>query len=239
MRITDPDTRSALAGEYVLGTLHGRARARFELWLRSDPGLRREVARWEERLMPLTGQVPAIAPSPAVWESIHARINRRRMAQPTPGGWWQRLGFWRSASVASTLAAAVLLTYVAATPREHALLPAQTMVSVMTDDKANPALTVAWSPEAPRGGLRVRVIGHAEMAPGTAWELWMLPGGDQPPKSLGLISTHDAQTVEIPVELLRALTQAAGLAMSVEPAGGSPTGLPTGPVIYSGRCVEI
>jgi anti-sigma-K factor RskA len=86
--------------------------------------------------------------------------------------------------------------------------------------------------------MRIRVIGHADMAPGTAWELWMLPGEDQRPVSLGLITTHDAQTVIVPEPLSAKLDQAQGLAMSVEPAGGSPTGLPTGPVLYAGQCVK-
>ena len=29
------------------------------------------------------------------------------------------------------------------------------------------------------------------------------------------------------------------IAVSVEPRGGSPTGLPTGPVIYSGRMINL
>ena len=86
--------------------------------------------------------------------------------------------------------------------------------------------------------MRIRVIGHAEMAPGTAWELWMLPGEDQKPVSLGLINTHDTQTLVVPAPLAAKLDQAQGLAMSVEPAGGSPTGLPSGPVLYAGPLVE-
>jgi anti-sigma-K factor RskA len=30
-----------------------------------------------------------------------------------------------------------------------------------------------------------------------------------------------------------------GIAMSVEPAGGSKTGAPTGPVIFKGQCVKV
>ena len=100
-------------------------------------------------------------------------------------------------------------------------------------------MTVSWEPGKPgKRVMRIRVIGHAEMAPGTAWELWMLPGKDQNPVSLGLITTHDAQTVIVPEPLATKLDQAQGLAMSVEAAGGSPTGLPTGPVLYAGPLVE-
>jgi anti-sigma-K factor RskA len=76
------------------------------------------------------------------------------------------------------------------------------------------------------------------MAPNTAWELWMLPGGDQKPVSLGLITTHETQVVKIPEALAVKLDAAQGLAMSVEPAGGSPTGSPSGPVLYAGECIK-
>ena len=103
----------------------------------------------------------------------------------------------------------------------------------------NPAMTASWESGKPgKRVMRIRVIGHADMAPGTAWELWMLPGDDQKPVSLGLITTHDTQTVVVPEPLAAKLDQAQGLAMSVEPAGGSPTGLPSGPVLYAGPLVE-
>jgi anti-sigma-K factor RskA len=76
------------------------------------------------------------------------------------------------------------------------------------------------------------------MAPDTAWELWMLPGGDKPPVSLGLISTHETQTLTVAEQLAPRLDEAWGLAMSLEPKGGSPTGVPTGPVLYKGQCVR-
>jgi anti-sigma-K factor RskA len=67
----------------------------------------------------------------------------------------------------------------------------------------------------------------------------MLPGGDQKPVSLGLITTHENQTVLLPRPLAVAINRASGLAMSVEPKGGSPTGVPTGPILYKGLCTMM
>jgi anti-sigma-K factor RskA len=237
MRVTDPDARSLLAAEYVLGTMKGKARARFELWLRSDPGLRKEVAAWQGRLEPLSATLPGLRPSDRVWRGIEARIQPRAAPRES---WFSSLAFWRGSSFASAAAAALLFGYIALTPKDHALTPDNAMVVVMTDDKANPAMTVAWMmEERQKPRLRIRVIGHQEMAPDTSWELWMLPGDNQPPKSLGLITTHDTQYVEVPPEIQAKLDKAKGLAMSVEPAKGSPTGAPTGPVLYSGKCLQI
>ena len=233
MKLHNDRLRHALASEYVLGTLSARVRARFQSLLHGDPAARRAVAEWETRLTPLAEALPEAAPPARVWRNIQLRL----FEQGRSAGLWTRIEFWRFATLAAGVAAlAVGLLNVDL--REPAV-PSQ-MVTVMNDVTTNaPAMSVSWSADTPGGrALRIRVIGHAEMAADTAWELWMLPGGDKAPVSLGLISTHETQTLTVPEHLAPGLDQAWGLAMSVEPAGGSPTGLPTGPVLYKGQCVR-
>lgn len=236
MRFADETLRDKLAAEYVLGTMSARARRRFEFHLRGNPQLRRAVAQWEARLSPLTEALPAIEPPARVWQAIKARLKIGQSVRP---GFWENLSFWRVSSFASGLLALALVVFVAV-PRPEAPVEAGRMVVVMNDlATKKPAMTASWEPGQSGGRLlRVRVIGHAEMGPNTAWELWMLPGGDQKPVSLGLITTHETQVVKIPAALAARLDAANGLAMSVEPAGGSPTGLPTGPVLYAGECIK-
>ena len=236
MRFADETLRDKLAAEYVLGTMSARARRRFEIHLRGNPQLRRAVSQWETRLAPLTGALPAIEPPARVWQAIKARLRFGRTVRP---GFWESLSFWRVSSFASGLLALALIIMVAL-PKPETPVEAGRMVVVMNDlATSKPAMTASWEP-GQRGGrtLRIRVIGHAEMAPNTAWELWMLPDGDQKPVSLGLISTHETQVVKIPQALAVKLDAALGLAMSVEPAGGSPTGLPTGPVLCAGESIK-
>jgi anti-sigma-K factor RskA len=236
MRFTDETLRDKLAAEYVLGTMSARARRRFEIHLRGNPQLRRAVAQWETRLSPLAAVLPAIEPPARVWQAIKTRL---QIGRPAAAGFWESLSFWRVSSFASGLLALALIVFVAA-PKPETPVDAGRMVVVMNDlATGKPAMTASWKP-GQRGSrtLRIRVIGHAEMAPNTAWELWMLPGGDQKPVSLGLITTHETQVVKIPEALAARLDAAHGLAMSVEPAGGSPTGLPTGPVLYAGESIK-
>jgi anti-sigma-K factor RskA len=61
-------------------------------------------------------------------------------------------------------------------------------------------------------------------------ELWAVPGSGAP-RSLGLISASGATVVS----KAQQLKGAAALAVSLEPTGGSPTGAPTGPVLYVGK----
>jgi anti-sigma-K factor RskA len=236
MRFANETLRDKLAAEYVLGTMSARARRRFEIHLRGNPQLRRAVSQWETRLSPLTDALPAIEPPARVWHAIKTRL---QIGRPAGAGFWESLSFWRVSSFASGLLALALIVFVAL-PKPETPVGTGRMVVVMNDlATKKPAMTASWEP-GQRGSrtLRIRVIGHAEMAPNTAWELWMLPGGDQKPVSLGLITTHETQVVKIPETLAARLDAAHGLAMSVEPAGGSPTGLPTGPVLYAGESIK-
>ena len=237
MKFANEELRNKLAAEYVLGTMSAHARRRFSLCLKESPALRRAVSEWEKRLTPLALALPEIEPPSRVWPVIESRIRSGRQAAP---GFLERLSFWRLSSIASGLVALVLLFLVVLPGPEAPPAEAPRMVVVMNDLKTrNPAMTASWEAGKPgKRAIRIRVIGHAEMAPGTAWELWILPGENQNPVSLGLITTHDTQTLIVPETLAAKLDKAQGLAMSVEPAGGSPTGLPTGPVLYAGPVVE-
>jgi anti-sigma-K factor RskA len=232
VKYRDEQLRDALASEYALGTLQGRARRRFERSLKDDPQLRALVTRWQDRLAPLDAAGQPIQPPARLWRRIQERVQTGRRSR----GLWSSLPFWRTiglAGLAGALALAVLLP---------ALMPraSETMVVVMSDAEANPAMTVSW-PMQHRGQprLRIRVMGHPEMASGTAWELWLLPGGEHKPVSLGLIGTEPMQELAIPRSVVPMMDRAYGLAMSVEPSGGSPTGQPTGPVLYKGQCVPM
>jgi anti-sigma-K factor RskA len=236
VRYTDPRLREALAAEYALGTLQAAARRRFERALKSDPQLRRLVAAWQDRLVPLDALAAPVQPPARVWRAIKERIeigSGRRTGSAR--GFWASLGFWRGATIASTVAAMVLAVSLAVTrPPQSA---ADSMVVVMSDETSAPAMTISWPAQQPGPRkLRIRLMRHADMPAGTAWELWMLPGGDGKPVSLGLINTAQTQELIIPSQLAPAIDAAWGLAMSVEPAGGSPTGLPTGQVLYKGQC---
>lgn len=234
MKPRSEQIQDTLAAEYALGTLQGRARQRFERWLASDVRLRRRVQAWQARLAPLDQALAPIQPSPRVWTNIERRLDG---SSPTSAGLWRNLGFWRGATFASTAAALGLIALLAMTRGD---LRTDTMVVVLQDQNNRPHITVSWAMD-DKGykELRVRVIGHEQMDPDTAWELWILPEENARPVSLGLITTHQTQRLVLPPELSAVVNDARGLAMSVEPAGGSPTGAPTGPVLYQGLSTRL
>ena len=74
MRYRNPELGEKLAAEYVLGTLRGRARARFEALMRYDPALRGRVTDWEDKLTPLARAGTDIAPPARLWNALSQRI---------------------------------------------------------------------------------------------------------------------------------------------------------------------
>jgi anti-sigma-K factor RskA len=157
--------------------------------------------------------------------------SRRGLAEGRAGEagdrWWGRLRVWRGLA-ALGFAAALALGVALLTPRPEA----PPIVAVLAGPDGKPALIA--SARRTDAFLLVKAVGAAPIAPGRALELWMLPDG-QPPRSLGVLPAGGIARVPLVGPSEAALANIPALAVSLEPAGGSPTGLPTGPVLYSGR----
>ena len=108
MNYDNPELTDRLASEYVLGTLHGAARRRFENLLQAHPRLRAQVQSWELRLNRWVDDVPPVAPPPALWNDLQARLFADRQPARSASPWYQRLGLWRGLSLGSSALAAVL-----------------------------------------------------------------------------------------------------------------------------------
>ena len=143
MRYESEPLQDRLAAEFVLGNLRGAARSRLVTLMRSHPGLRAKVARWEERLFPLVMRAPTVKAPPRVWRAIHAHISPHAASRLNASGWFRRLAMGGIAAVA--LAA---LVYIAVAPsRRRAVAPprepAFTMVAVLNDARAQPGILVS------------------------------------------------------------------------------------------------
>ncbi|MBN8489672.1 MAG: hypothetical protein J0M20_18315, partial [Burkholderiales bacterium] len=91
MDYSRPRLADRLACEYVLGTLRGAARRRFDVLLPAHPALRRAVAAWQDTLLPLAGSIAPVTPSARVWAAIEAHLFAPRQAATEPTPWWQQL----------------------------------------------------------------------------------------------------------------------------------------------------
>jgi len=220
-----PELRERLAAEYALGTLRGRARERLRRWMRDDAELAREVAAWEARLAPLAQAVAPVEPPARVWNALQTRLDGGRKMSFSV---WKALGLMASGAAAALVAVALLL------PLLRDTTPAA-YVAVLSDARTNRAVLVATAGQADKV-LRVNTLDPAIQVSGRSLELWALPR-DGKPKSLGLVGAGRA-VLRLADTAERSLGNVPALAISLEPQGGSPTGQPTGPVLYSGPCVK-
>ena len=225
MNLSLPDRAEALAAEYVLGTLRGRARKRFERAMRTDRLVGDAVRAWEERLLPLSEAIQPIEPPERVWRAIQARLQTAR-APRTP--LWSSLGLWRGLAFASLAAIVVLATLLVRTAPQRS---EGAVVAVLAAKDAKATLVAS----ADRFGryLTIKAIERIDVPPDRSLQLLMLPASGNP-QSLGVIDTTTAARVALSAPADQALRNIPALAVSLEPHGGSPTGLPTGPVLYSG-----
>jgi anti-sigma-K factor RskA len=237
--MTDEPDIDLLAAEYVLGTLPAGERAAVALRLANDRQLAAAVAAWEKRLAPLA---EAIAPQEApshVWDRIAARIDR---LASTPAGTVTDIGVmdrrvrrWRATAIAASALAASLLLF--AGYREHTRPEQQkTLVAVLQKDAQSPAFLVSVDLEQKR--LTIRAV-SAPPHPGKSYELWLVHDDLKTPRSLGVIGEGPFTTVQPKLAAYAPKTiEQATLAVSLEPEGGSPTGAPTGPVLFSGKLIQ-
>lgn len=222
MNYNDPELQRQLAGEYVLGMLQPRTRARFERLLRNDENLRAEVLAWQERLMPMAEALSPVTPPRRVWRGIQSRLGMR---SPRFTG----LAFWRGLSLISTAIAALLFMYLSLAPR----MTTEAYVAVIADAQARPA----WLVDARDGKLTVKALTPRTLAANQALELWLLPEGGKP-VSLGLMPVSGSKQSTLLSAVQKQFANTPAVAVSLEPAGGSPTGQPTGPVLYQAPLIH-
>jgi anti-sigma-K factor RskA len=231
----NPILRQKLAAEYVLGTLRGGARRRFEGWLYHDADLRNLCAEWQQKLAPMVEFAGAMQPPKRVWQGIERQLGLDRRAAT---GWrfWlsDNLAFWRSLGLVSTAMAAMLLAVVLTNRPVPNTQPAINYVATLADDKTHTTMLV--TADVRRRDMEIRMVGDIPVDAAKSLHLWALPKSGHP-RSLGLISA--GRTV-LPMPQQGLGDDVVALAVSLEPKGGSPDpNAPTGPVLYKGAWLRL
>jgi anti-sigma-K factor RskA len=227
MNYRDPKLRDILAGEYAMGLLPPRARARFERLMASEAELQRLVADWQDRLAPIDRTAAPVAPSRRIWRAVEqGTLQRSFPPLPQSSGWLDSLAFWRGFAGAAVAVAAALLIYIAVGPGPA---HAPTVLAILADGNGTPAFIATHAARADE--VSVVPIRAQSLEAQKSFELWAITGG--PPKPLGLVAATPGKPLLVPVSAVTAAGTV--LAVSLEPEGGSPTGLPTGPVLFQGK----
>lgn len=240
-----------LAAELALGALDFEERARLQARAAWDPAFAGRVAAWEALLAPMAEEVAEAPPPPSARRRLmrelfgdrnpdaprnvipaDAKAHEVEAQLPPHSRLRREIAGWRALAFASVAAAAVLvfqpqildaLRGPGTEPRYLALIA----------DPAGDLSFVAMLDEE-TGRILARRAGGADPAEGSVYQLWMATDGD--PVSLGLLEGEGPLRTPLPrqLEVDGTLPPSTHFAVSLEPAGGSPTGLPTGPVVARG-----
>lgn len=242
MRLTSPRLVEHLASTYVLGTLAGGARRRFERLLRERADLQLAVAEWEGRLGALGQTVPP-RPAPArVWAAVDARTRPLAAVPVRPAvlGWLKPAGFSLGGLAAGLLAASVLFAVVPGlfvTADRAAMLTGQRLpqsyVGLLTDAQGNGKLLVSSL----RHGtaMTVKVIGPITAPAQGQLVLWAVPAAG-PAFVLGPVPLTGSATSQLPATSEKLLSKVTKLVVTLE-SDAAPAA--PGTVVFSGNCAKL
>jgi len=168
----------------------------------------------------------------------------------------KRVGRWRGFTIAFGAIAALLAAYIAVSKVAPDLIPPQLraaganlmartepqergpsdrLVAVLQQTPIAPAFLLTVDTQERTVVVR-RVSAGQEN--GRSYELWLITSRSAPPKSLGVVGSDEFTQRPLPANVDLETLRSATYAVSLEPAGGSPTGAPTGPVLFTGKAVD-
>ena len=225
MKYQDQELLDALAVDFILGAMKGSARKRFQRLMMANPGVRQTVWRWEQHLNPLAESLPATTPDKAVWLRIQQRLGwMTPAATQAPAN---SSKYW----LALATAASILLAVIMLRPMLDTAVPQEIAVIQSSDAKA------WWLVSKAKNRLQVKATATVTDDRQHDYELWMLPANGQAPISLGLLPQQGERVLDWPTAADGIVI--AALAVSLEPVGGSTTGAPSGPVLFTAEIVTL
>ncbi|HET9204884.1 MAG TPA: anti-sigma factor [Burkholderiaceae bacterium] len=240
MNLLHPERLERLSREYVLGTLSGRARRRFERLLAEAPLASRVVVRWQQRFDVLAAGVPAVQPRPQVWEGLQQRLFTPR--ERAAGGFWARVQTLLAPRVLGGVLAGVLMATVVLKLQPQWLelesrseaLP-QSYVGLLVNDAGQPAL-LASSRRHGRS-ITVKLLQPLQVPEGQVARLWALPR-DGAPFLVGMVPARGSATIALTDSAEKLFFNVGRLALTIDPVAAG-AAAPSSPFVASGHCVKL
>jgi anti-sigma-K factor RskA len=233
--IEDAADRNVRLADYVLGQMDDDATVLFERDMTRDPALADEVSRIRESLLELDADTAPLTAPEALWARIAADARRTQDASATfkesPKtmlSLWGNLGFWRATGMAAT--AAALLAFIGLGSLLSRGSNDPVLVAVLVNEAGmQPGAIV----EIDRDGMaRMITLADIPVPADRALQVWTLQDRQTGPRSVALI--QEPRSVALNIRDLPPARADQLFEITLEPETGSPTGRPTGPILYKG-----
>ncbi len=231
--MTDAREQNTQAAEYVLGLLEGEAKMEAERRLASDASFAREVERWRARFAEFDDTTEPRPAGEALWKRIEATFAGAVPRTAQPSAWsrlWSDIAVLRTATIGASLAVLMLAVGLGVAIRQARLQPV--MVAVLVDGDRTGAVVHAFAD----GRVVLLPLTSINVPSGRALQVWTLPSRERGPVSVGLMDR--ARTLELDLKDLPRPGSNQLFEITLEPAGGSPTGRPTGPILFKGNTAQ-
>ncbi len=240
-----PERLDRLAREYVLGTLTGRARRRFERLLLQAPVATLAVTTWQERFSVLAAGVPVMQPRDAVWAGLEQRLfapaaaaKGKAAAGPLQWLWDLLSGRALAGALAGVLLCVVVLRLqpglVGLEPQSDAL-PAS-YVGLLVDAGGKP--TVLASSRRHGRELTIKLLQPVVIPPGKVAQLWALPKDGSAPFPVAVVPDKGPARLKLNDTSEKLFANVTRLAVSLESAPAQPGDKPSD-FVLSGHCVKL
>lgn len=225
----EKEARETLIADYVLGTLDGDALAQAERLMVTDAAFARDVEQWRVRLADFDRTAEIMTPPESLWSKIERDIARPVAASSSPGlfaGLWNSLPAWRAIGLAAAGVAVALTIGLGFAVREAQRTPQ--MIAILVDgDKAGAVVHVFND-----GRATLLPLTSIAVPSDRSLQVWTLPSRERGPVSVGLM--EQARTLALSLKDVPAPGANQLFEITLEPKGGSPTGRPTGPILFKG-----
>lgn len=214
-------------GLYVLGLLDGEDLVRFEATMANDREVAHAVTRLQRHMLALDDTVGKPAANPQLWAAIETGLDTQTGTviplRPRP----KRRLAWvpLAASVVVALGVGYFAGSMSATTS-----PQPVMIAVLLNeaDAAPGAIIEAFADNS----VRLVPLEDFQVPQGQILQVWTLPDVATGPVSLGTFS--DPATIRLAGASLPQPQNGQLYEITLEPAPGSPTGRPTGPILVKG-----
>lgn len=243
MNYLRPELLDQLAAAYVLGTLRGPARRRFERLCRHSNLAQQAVQAWETQLTPLAASVAPIEPPAQLWPRIAAQLGHIEAAAHHR---WRWLSPALSFAAGLVLAVGLLQLYPGLLPTQKAAtanmpvsattgLPAS-YVGLLLDADNKPAILAS----APRRGktLSFKLLQPLQVPADKVAVVWALSKNDQPTR-LGTLPRSGKLAFDMDNTAEALLSETAKLGVSFEDPAAAERVAHPGKLVLSGHCVKL